>query len=1086
MSNYKKWNTALIDHFFTNNDKQEVILYCDEEVIDEIGKNNNIGTISDFVEQVIDEEKRIQIYDSYFNDRQGNLSTTINRNIKTSKGLKFSLLLHKKGIVKKVPLTYFSFIIVSILKHKLDDNKKEELGLNKIGSNPSGYDDLFYDIEKNYPNFIARKIGKHRYEGLIKFQVVLNRNENTELDKILFDKNLQFSEDEGYESILNRVIRYSNGSLREKLEQSIKDECYKIWFENKIKSFDIDKYCTSNNLEKKSTLEGEFALALFLSTEFRGLKLLTNVNPEEAITDGDISISNTYINSRLENGFFLNTVNINSNVEIKEYCFADKEKNISIKSLKLNDVIIFQKIKEGVYVQTINPYPNELTFTLIKNETKIVEKFKKWCEKKKVEIEDIAASVSNDLIGSSYLIVESKDFHTPYYKIDKTYLKVDNNLLKVKKFGGYRPSGTLNTYLDVALPQFKLTSINDFDSKKFKVEFIRKDASVKDKKTFGYNVIGNIVNVFIEDKDFNLDTTIFVEINFTYDKNDIGSFDFGIEASKMKKLDDEKDFVKLNKWGVVTTDQPYYNIKTLEGAEKVNLNTNAHTLDFKEDSREYSNYLINLLCAAFYKTEKNYLDKQKLKDIYESALIFLRTIEVVNIEENEYSFNNLLKHLLELGYLQKGIKKNDNGFNEVYFAIPPTFSRIEKAFSHGGGQVYLLTGLYSRSFLHYLKSYLEEKSIKTQYRKFSDDKNRFSETYLLPDLIFIDHNFSIEEFKEKCEENGFYFETETIHNVPNSLLNFVASIDDFENDNLDLNQKDNASIDQDKILQYKSDLEPAKETEFPRLRVLKTDKAYIQKTKFIEYKENEFLRIRNKQLTDWLDIYIKYLRKEPFIVFEKKRSEGNYIYTSELFTYKYTKLPNLISKALTHINVGVPSEQKLFIVNSTLNKRSKEFAFNIFYRYNISNNTDRRKQIVKTLTGSDEIENNVQIINSTRNNSVNITMELLQPIDKKYCDSFIMIKDGVFVNALIKLGNNSKPEAVFVKSEKSNESLEIKVDKKDLKMVAIDLGSDNINLIISNIIKGNFKQLKFLSSKVLVDVLLEEYSKENIKIIDNY
>lgn len=119
MSNYKKWNTALIDYFFTNSDNQEVILYCDKEVINEIGEENDLGGIYEFVNQVIKEGSKTEIYDSYFNDRQGNSSTTINRNIKTSKGLKFSLLLHEKGLEKKVKLSYFSFnqndLIKSIL-----------------------------------------------------------------------------------------------------------------------------------------------------------------------------------------------------------------------------------------------------------------------------------------------------------------------------------------------------------------------------------------------------------------------------------------------------------------------------------------------------------------------------------------------------------------------------------------------------------------------------------------------------------------------------------------------------------------------------------------------------------------------------------------------------------------------------------------------------------------------------------------------------------------------------------------------------------------------------------------------------------
>ena len=1086
MSTYKEWNNALIEYYFHSNDSKEVILYCDEEIINEIGLKNNIGTIKDFVEHVINEVKRIDIYDSFFYDRRGKLSIDVNKKISGAKGLKFSILLYEKGCEYKVSLSYFSFIIISILKHKLDENIKKELGLDGLGNNPRGYDDLFSDIQKKYPNFIARRIGKHPYEGLIKFQVVLNRRENDELNEILYKNNLQFSENDNYESILNRVIRYAGGSLREKLNKSIKDECYKIWFENKIKSFDLDKYCKDNKIEKQSKLEGEFALALFLNSEFRGLKLLTNVIPEDFISNGEISIINSSINPRLENGFYLDSVSLNKGVEIKEYCFKDEKKNVYIKSLILKDVILLQQFKDGIYVQTVNPYPNEVTYIIVKNENKIIEKFNKWCQEQELKIELIDASVSNEIIGNSHVVFESDNFHIPYYKLNKNYLIVDDELLRVTKVGGYRPVGTINTYLDVALPQFKISSIKDFDSSKLIVEFIRKDSFVKDKRTFGYNVNENIVDIFIQDIDFNLSAqdTIQLEVNFKYpdDKSEIGSSNFGIEASKSKEFDEENDFIKLDKWGNTTTGNNYYNIKSLHGAEKVVLNHNKHVEKLDNERRQHSDYFINLLCAAFFKTDQNYLEKHKLKKIYETALSFFKNIKNINIEEDDYSFNNLLNHLIELGYLQKGIKDDKN----IYLAIPPTFSRIEKAFTVGGGQVYLLSGLYSRSFIHHLKSYLEDNDILIKYRKFSDDKNRYAETYLLPDMIFIDAKFDLESFKTYCNDKELYFETETKHNVPFSLLNFVGSVDKFERECLQLNEIDKAHLDADKIRQYEEALVPVKETEFPRLRVLKTDKSHILKTKFIELKENEFLKIRTKTPADWLDVYVKYLRKEPFIVFEKIRSEGNYRYTSELFIYKYTKLPKLISKALTLINLGVPSEHKLFVVNSTLNNKSKEFAFNVFYRFNISTGEERRKQIAKKLTGLEDIENNTQIINSTRIDTIKVTMEYYQPIVKKHLNSFILIKNGNTVLAYIQLGNHSKPTSIYLKSEKPDAFIKLTINNVLLNMEAVDLKLECTNTIISNIIKSNEVQRKFLSSNVDINITLGEYYKENIKVIDNF
>ncbi|MBU3661313.1 MAG: hypothetical protein FGM14_15700 [Flavobacteriales bacterium] len=1093
MSEYKNWNNALIEHFFHIDKNQEIILYCDEDLINDIGDKNKLGNINNFVNEVISEEKRTEIYDSYFSDRSGKQSVSINKEIRSSNGLKFSLLLFEKGKQFKIKLSYLSFLIISILKHTLTEERKSELKLDTIGNNPNGYNELFHDIHKQFPSFIARRIGKLAYEGLIRFQVVLNKREHQELEEILYSKNLQFSEDENYESILNRVIRYSSGSLRKKMESSISDECYKIWFENKFKSFDIEKYCFTNKIEKKSVLEGEFVLALILNADYKGLKLLTNVNPEESISNDFMTIRSSEINSRLENGFFLDTVNLYSKVEIKEYSFEDSNSNASIKSQKLNDVIILQQIKVGVYVQTINPYPNELTYTMVKKDSRIIEKFKVWCENKKIEIKTIDESISSEIIGNSFLIFESKNFHIPFYKIDNTnYIKIDNNTLQVKKIGGYRPIGTLNTYFDVALPQFKLTTINNFDASKLKVEFIRRDAGIKDRGTFSYNLFRNIINIFIEDSDLNFET-IFIEVNIKYKENIIGSFNFGIEASKMKKLDDEKDFVKYNRWGVkAAEDESFYNTKTLSITDKIELNRNTHKLEgLTEDCRKYSDYFINILNAAFSKSKKNYQDKLMIKQIYESSLDYLNSHHENKIIKNDYTFFNLLKNLVDLGYLQKTIVDTGANIKEVFLAIPPTFSRIEKSFTPGGGQIFILTGLYSRTFIHTLKTYTESKAIKVKYRKFKDEDNRFADNFLLPDLIFIDHNFPLDEFQDYCKKLDLYFETESIHNVPNSLLNFVGSISDFEDTFLKLSELDIAGNNTERSREYEKSLEPAKEEEFPRLRILRSDKSYYQKSKYIEFKANEFLKVRNDQISDWLDIYIKFKRKEPFIIYEKIRSEGNFSYKPNIFIYKYIKLPSIFSKALTLMNIGIPSEHKLFIVNSKMNKRSRSFACNDFYKYNISDSIEKRKHISQVLTGSLEIEGNIQIIDSISSDNVKMKMEIFQSKSSNLNESFILIKNLEVTLAFIKLGNYSKPKSFFLNKNYFNlnysgKCSQITINNHIITMVLIDNQYMDANKIISCIIRENIDEINFLTSNNTININLDDYSKENIKIINNY
>ena len=65
---YYNWNKALLNYYFENENDQEVILYCDEEIINKIGSDKKIGNIEDFINVCLPNTKdeRIKIYESFF------------------------------------------------------------------------------------------------------------------------------------------------------------------------------------------------------------------------------------------------------------------------------------------------------------------------------------------------------------------------------------------------------------------------------------------------------------------------------------------------------------------------------------------------------------------------------------------------------------------------------------------------------------------------------------------------------------------------------------------------------------------------------------------------------------------------------------------------------------------------------------------------------------------------------------------------------------------------------------------------------------------------------------------------------------
>ncbi|GAA4053456.1 hypothetical protein [Flavobacterium chungnamense] len=1084
---YKKWNEALIDYYFNENKTEEVILYCDEEIINEIGTTKNIGLLTDFINCVLaDENERFTIFDSLF--IKGGRDTRLNGKIKTNSDLKFSIVLYDTGIDRKIPMTFFSYIILSILKNTISVENANYKKLQTL-KNPSEYDSLFYSIEKAYPKFINRKIGKHRYEGLIKFQIVLTNDENVELEKILYKNQLEFSEYESYETIMNRVLRYSDGKLRDKLQRSTTDECYKIWFENKLKNFKLENYVPKITDEPIS-IHGEFALAFVINNEFSGLQLFTNVNPKEILINNGITIFPCETNSKLENGFFQTPVQIEK-VEFKEYKF--EKLDINIKSSSLNDIVFFQKINNHLYFQTLNPYPNTETYILVKKEDKLLNKFKSWA-KEKIEYNEIPIDNSKNYFGETHILFISNNISESYYKIDKNdYFKLDSKFNKIQRIGGLKPIGTVNTYLEIALPQFKI-NIPEFEENRLKIIYLRKDLNnIEDTSCFGYLINSEIVTIFLKDPDFQFDT-INIQINFNYDRDEIGSFDFLIESSKMNPISIENDFVKLDKWGQETNVEPFYNILSFKGTKAIANNNNRQKITTEDNPRNYSDYFVHLLCAVFYKNSiKNYIEKHQLKEIYLQTLLFLNSQEGINLIETNYSFNNLLKYLIDLGFIQRKIITNTLNTKECYVLVPPTFTKIEKSFTDGGNQIYLITGLYNRKFTFLVKKVAEENNVVIKFRKIktTQEKEKLPETFLLPDLILIDHNFPFDKFESECSKNGLDFIKEEQINIANSLLNFSASVSDFEAKFKDSSDKIENN---DTLNDLEKELKSTSEENFPRIRVLDTKQVYKAPTYFVEMQKNVFYKYNQTFSSKWLNLYIKNKRKDPVIIYRKKRSDKtNFTYFSEIYLYKYDQFPTLLTKSLTFLNIGLPTEKKIFVCNSKFNKQSKEFPFNVFLEYNISSDVDRRKKIAKILTGSDLIEENEQIIDSVHNDYDKIKMELftIKMIGFNQINKFILIKKDGLIISLITLGNYYKPHSVYISPEiiQSIQKNEINIDGQSFSMAKI-VPSEDINSIISAILKNDTEKIngyqKIPDKTKIVTFQTEDYITEDILIISNY
>lgn len=1098
LMSYKKWNEALLSYYFENENDQEVILYCDEEIINKIGSDGKIGNIEDFINVCLPNtnNEKITIYESFF----GRTTTQINRRLNGSHDLKLAVTLYELEQKTKIELSYFNFIILSILKKGVSSDSKFHQQLFAL-QNPTGYDLLFEKISKIKTQFINRRIGKLIYDGLIKFQVVLNKREDDDLEKILFTNQFEFSDDETYETIINQsqIIERTQGSLRKKLIDSQTDECYKIWFESKLKKFKLNEYSNINN-DIKINQKGFFVLAFDTSQDNMGLHLLTNVRVDKIINNEIFKIEPNNNDIKLNNDFYPQSIYVKGSgkIEIKEYSL--KQENLTIESIEIKDIVFLQKCS-GLLVQTENLQGHLLTYVLVKNNEKIKTAFEEWCSVNDFQINKIEISYTENYFSESYQLYTSENINKPYYTLKKEYYKFNYDY--IQKNGGFKLNELNNTYLDVAPPFFKI-NINDFKVENLAIT-ITNNKKEKIDNILKYKIQDNIISIKINDEYIIEDRlTINIEFNYKSKKDFSKNFDFILTPSKIWGLQKE-ELYKYNSWGrdIKENTGALFNGLTIEGFEKIELNHRKIDIASKLFDQHYTNgeFFINLCSAEFYKEYKNgkIVDFSKLKKIYDLTLEFQNQNKT--ILHNAYSFSNLINNFLDLGYLQQKTITENGLLKQIYQPLPPTFIKLENSISNLS-QCYLVTGLRTKKYTYFLKKICEENNVKIKFRSIDRNSLSYAEYSLLPDLIFVDYNFPFEKFKEICElHNIFEKKSDSIFiedkfHLGNTILNFIESISNFEKFFL---KKDNGEeLDPINNLDVNL-LLPSREKVFPRLRTQKFDEIYIKNKSFIELKENIFLeKDKNNEIfpLPWLNLHINYKLKNPLLIFQKKKENAdNYIYYPYVYLYKYLKLPMIVRKALTIFNNGIAQEKKLFIKNSPFKGNSIQYPYNSFFRYNISSDDQRRNRLSEILTGAG-IENNSQVLNTVVRDG-NKKMDLLTLNRSNTSDNsslffhqykeIITIKEGNEIIALLVL-KNSKIINCFgsIKENKTTKYLKIQFDESIIRMQELIVPT-NVNILISNILddKMNELDIKLLSKVENIIINSQVYSSEKITIINN-
>ena len=1083
MSAYEKWNKALIQHYFPEENKnKEIILYADKELISDLGKVNKLGDYDDFLKVILlDFNGKYKLYNSLF-FKSGRVKiddVPYNRgDVFLNKALKkqiidFPNLIFNSNEGKH--LFFFSYIIFYITIYVGNDktsfyqflNSKiqeflpnENQRITRLKDLDVLFDELEkWSLEKNNGTFRSRRIGKLSYLGLLNYQVILKPNEVNQFEELLYKYQIELDDNAIYPEFVNKLLPYIvKGGLRNKLIKAINDNVYAQWFLNKAHNFNFSEYANSEK-GKNTTIHRKAKLAYKINTNFE-LCLVTDLMPND---DEKIMGFELQQSGKDNSGYYTASLSGEESIKFIQRTLFTSNKLTEFNTVIINDINFFYK-SEGNYIQTLHPPKNYDLLILVKNNKKSISAWEKWAA---VETNINLISKSNaqvlvDMFREEYVFYTAKNIKKSFYKNktdDIVYTTTFKDDLTVKKLGGIKV-GT-NIYLDIGLPFFQVLGEN-FIEENYSFKVLRNGIQDKDIKHF---CEGSKIYFYLN-KEITLNEASLVIVKITNNRKNIEkSFDFQIMGTKLKTPEKENLF-EFNSWGDTNfNSKKFIKGNSFIGSNKVLLGGSKHVLpNLKKQTTFEANYFIYVLTALFYNSKKDHINKLKINSAIDSAISYLKSKDY-QVIESKYSRYILIKNLIALGYINYNI---DNEGNQYYQLMPPGIKKIEKSFRNNGNQIYQTTGARTKFMKQKLEYFCEENSITIRYMH-STNRHEIGrlEDLLLPEIIYLDLSGKVDVYKQFIKDNfeiDLYFEDQ-IH-LGDTLLNFTASIDLFDQKYL-----------QKEVSLTNHPLKSTDKVDFPRIRTSVAERRFRGQDYDHDFLENtlgKFFKIESKS---WTNLYIAKQQKKTIAIMGRVWDGKSYNYKPEVLIPSKIKLPNLIYTAFCQINHGIPKTKKVFLKNVKPEFLADSKSFLYFDQYKLSDKEGRRERMVEVLTGTKVLENNEQI-------------EYFLPSKPGYSMKFIKGSlDSDRTSSIIVENNNrlaaviTSYKEVFVNKEylqETDNEVNIMLEDKSYSMLQVLKKGENLNAIMSKILDANFEFEFSVPNKKQINIT-SEYS-ENIII----
>lgn len=947
--NFINWTNALLDYFFSRNADEEVFIYVDESIIDQLGNDNGLGDHNDFIRTFqVPVDNRIQLYDELFlqeNRYMPHRSTKDNRRLTSSSILNFAIFLEEKFI--NTPY-YFPYVVLVMYYASQARNEREGTLRNYIQNklminDYSPIEKLFNNLHNDFPEFKNKLKTNQRIAGLIKYQLLLSPAEIREINEALYRISYEDDYSLSYVDKILKIKDYVNDHVKNILKESLSNSDYQYRINNIFETFDLESYKKTHQTHTAISVLENFALYLDFF-EGRGFRLLSSYRPsvKAVLSQGDnhftftpsIDSIDSYNNEFIE-------YNGNDFVELKEYSL--RTQNMEIKPIALGNVVFFYKQREGGYIQSRNSY-NKKVYIFVRKDRRghNLEQWENWAAQNVTNCRRIDESYDvSDLTQERWALYLADGLTAPYYTREGGW-NLTNNVRSILKRGGIKCGN--NVYLVNALPYFEFPY--DINEQGLNVIVEKEGDRLLHNVDYRFFIQGNkLIIDLIKDIDYKDSKLIEVTINYTQPETNEqltpdtpdGKLKFYVRGQNI--VYNQEGLYSFNKWGEMNErDERNIQGNIISGITHKELGRASHIIEPNDFCGDYAApfYFINLLASCIYMETDGKITRQRLeKCIKYSSTRF-------NIQSNEDGFTTkVISLLVNSGYIAADYKTSH------YQAIPPAFTKIPRSFHAGStNQVWMLTGVYTKKFMKDLEDFCTKNadnsersvpiSLKYKYSKKLD--NSRGSLKLLPPIFLLDGNFDPAEFKQRFPHD---FDIIKKYDQALDLLSLVSPISEYEN-TMETIPRDR--IDVSRFVKPKSQ-------EFPRVR---EDNPYEYNNHIYIEKSEEGDFFKPSISEKWNDLFCYYKKKKPFII------KG----TEHIYLPEDLRLPSLIQRSLFIMNVGLPAYKKVFICDNP-----SKMLYTCVRSYKVN---DARLQVVyEKLTGNPDVTNNPFIrekVTSSRNN----------------------------------------------------------------------------------------------------------------------